>query len=154
MPFRAKPLAQPPLLTTLVRGIPIDISETTIHYFIYGLTHDQLINTTKNDYQMGIVRRGTFMWDPEQRHGLLDGWIATLLMRERALSGGDIVSVWHCDKLIEVTKIVDLGLIKDDANLASPKKGIDVDLPHLGDAIIVDVEQFGVERANDDTTTA
>lgn len=33
-----------------MRGNPVNISETTIRCFIYGLIHDQLINTTQYDY--------------------------------------------------------------------------------------------------------
>uniref|UniRef100_M1DDF1 Integrase core domain containing protein n=1 Tax=Solanum tuberosum TaxID=4113 RepID=M1DDF1_SOLTU len=55
--------------------------------------------------------------------------------------GGEVtVPVWGCDRLIEVTKAVDLGLIKDDANPATPQKGIKVDLPPLGGHIDVDQE--------------
>uniref|UniRef100_M1DWY2 Integrase core domain containing protein n=1 Tax=Solanum tuberosum TaxID=4113 RepID=M1DWY2_SOLTU len=35
---RSKPLAQDPLTSTMVRGCPVDISPTTISYFLYGPT--------------------------------------------------------------------------------------------------------------------
>lgn len=61
-----------------------------------------------------------------------------------------IVLVWHCDQLIQVTKIVDVGMIKDDANPTAPRKGIQIDLPSWGDDIVVDVEKVGAERADDE----
>lgn len=34
------------------------------------------------------------------------------------------VQVWHCDKLVEVRKTVNVGLVKDDVNPMAPRKGI------------------------------
>ncbi|KAK4724052.1 hypothetical protein R3W88_026831 [Solanum pinnatisectum] len=51
---RAKPLAQPPLQATLVQNFAIDISEATIHLFIYGPAHTLPINIAEYDYRMGI----------------------------------------------------------------------------------------------------
>uniref|UniRef100_M1DEU9 Integrase core domain containing protein n=1 Tax=Solanum tuberosum TaxID=4113 RepID=M1DEU9_SOLTU len=41
------------------------------------------------------------------------------------------VPIWHCDSLIEATKTVDISLIRDDANLAAPRRDPQVDLPPL-----------------------
>uniref|UniRef100_M1DGH0 Uncharacterized protein n=1 Tax=Solanum tuberosum TaxID=4113 RepID=M1DGH0_SOLTU len=30
------------------------------------------------------------------------------------------VPIWHCDRLLEETKTLDIGLLRDDANLAAP----------------------------------
>jgi len=30
------------------------------------------------------------------------------------------VPIWHCDRLLEATKTLDIGLLRDDANLAAP----------------------------------
>jgi len=72
---RAKPVVQPPLQSTLVRGFPIDISEATIHRLIYGPAHTLPINTSGYDYGMGIVQRGSFQRDVDQRNTLLR-WLA------------------------------------------------------------------------------
>ncbi|WMV33222.1 hypothetical protein MTR67_026607 [Solanum verrucosum] len=40
-----------------------------------------------------------------------------------------IVLVWRYDRLIEVTNNVDVGLIRNDANLTAPQKGIQIYLP-------------------------
>ncbi|WMV46604.1 hypothetical protein MTR67_039989 [Solanum verrucosum] len=58
------------------------------------------------------------------------------------------VPIWHCDNLIEATKMVDIGLIQDDINLAAPQREPQVDLPPLGANLAIDVEQIKV----DDTT--
>uniref|UniRef100_M1DCT9 Integrase core domain containing protein n=1 Tax=Solanum tuberosum TaxID=4113 RepID=M1DCT9_SOLTU len=49
MPKRAKPLAQPPLQDTLAQNFSVDISEATIHHFIYGPTHTLPLNTVEED---------------------------------------------------------------------------------------------------------
>uniref|UniRef100_M1DXG5 Integrase core domain containing protein n=1 Tax=Solanum tuberosum TaxID=4113 RepID=M1DXG5_SOLTU len=41
---------------TLVRKFSIDISETTIHRFIYGPAHTLPIDTAEYDYRMGVVQ--------------------------------------------------------------------------------------------------
>uniref|UniRef100_M1DXL0 Uncharacterized protein n=1 Tax=Solanum tuberosum TaxID=4113 RepID=M1DXL0_SOLTU len=78
---RAKLLDQSPLLSTMVRDLFYDISESTIYHFIYGLSHAQPINTAEYDYRMGIVtpNRGSHYYV-----GLPD----ILLKREKAPSGG------------------------------------------------------------------
>jgi len=66
MPPQFKTLDQPLLLTTLVRGIHVDLSKTIIHNFVYGPTHNQLINTAKYDYQMWIMQSRNFMMESKQ----------------------------------------------------------------------------------------
>ncbi|KAK4706388.1 hypothetical protein R3W88_034056 [Solanum pinnatisectum] len=53
---KAKPAAQPLLEAILVWGFSVDISETTLCRFIYGLDKTQPINTTEFDYRMGIIQ--------------------------------------------------------------------------------------------------
>uniref|UniRef100_M1DMG7 Integrase core domain containing protein n=1 Tax=Solanum tuberosum TaxID=4113 RepID=M1DMG7_SOLTU len=53
----------------------------------------------------------------------------------------DTMPLWNCDRLTEETKIVDVGLIKDSANPTALRKGIQVELAHLGNAITADVVQ-------------
>jgi len=50
------------------------------------------------------------------------------------------VPVWHCDRLLDATKTLDIGLIWDDANLPAPLREIHVEVPHLGDDLTADVE--------------
>uniref|UniRef100_M1DWY6 Integrase core domain containing protein n=1 Tax=Solanum tuberosum TaxID=4113 RepID=M1DWY6_SOLTU len=52
------------------------------------------------------------------------------------------VLVWHCDKLIEATKTLDIGLIRDEANLAAPTREPQVNVTLLGADIVADVEQM------------
>lgn len=49
------------------------------------------------------------------------------------------VSVWHCVKLIDATKTMDIGLIRDDVYLAAPLREPPVTLPPLGDDLVGDV---------------
>uniref|UniRef100_M1DBL8 Integrase core domain containing protein n=1 Tax=Solanum tuberosum TaxID=4113 RepID=M1DBL8_SOLTU len=44
---RSKPTAQDPFTSTLVRGIPVDISQITISRFLYGTGTNWAVNTTK-----------------------------------------------------------------------------------------------------------
>ncbi|WMV58206.1 hypothetical protein MTR67_051591, partial [Solanum verrucosum] len=57
------------------------------------------------------------------------------------------IPLWHSDKLVESIKTVDVGLIKDDANLTVLSL---VDLPPLSADVVVDIEQIGVEHTTDD----
>ncbi|KAK4713489.1 hypothetical protein R3W88_019396 [Solanum pinnatisectum] len=55
LPPRAKVLAQLPLLTTMVRVLPVEILATTIRRFIYGPTHTLPINKAEYDYMIWII---------------------------------------------------------------------------------------------------
>uniref|UniRef100_M1DZM6 Integrase core domain containing protein n=1 Tax=Solanum tuberosum TaxID=4113 RepID=M1DZM6_SOLTU len=65
---RSKPIAQAPLISTLVRGCPVDISPATISRFLYGPTtgHSWSTNTSEFDYRWDIVRSGVFQSNAEQ----------------------------------------------------------------------------------------
>uniref|UniRef100_M1DQX3 Putative plant transposon protein domain-containing protein n=1 Tax=Solanum tuberosum TaxID=4113 RepID=M1DQX3_SOLTU len=52
------------------------------------------------------------------------------------------VPVWHYDRLIQSTKILDIGLIWDEANVAAPRREPHVDIPPLGADLVADVEQM------------
>ncbi|WMV45547.1 hypothetical protein MTR67_038932 [Solanum verrucosum] len=39
------------------------------------------------------------------------------------------VPIWHCDKLVDVTKTIDVGLIQDDTNPTAPQKSTPVAVP-------------------------
>uniref|UniRef100_M1DIX6 Integrase core domain containing protein n=1 Tax=Solanum tuberosum TaxID=4113 RepID=M1DIX6_SOLTU len=58
------------------------------------------------------------------------------------------VSIWHCDRLLEVNRTIDIGLIKDETNLDAPQRETQVTVPPLGDDLTAFVEQMQV----DDTT--
>uniref|UniRef100_M1DZJ6 Integrase core domain containing protein n=1 Tax=Solanum tuberosum TaxID=4113 RepID=M1DZJ6_SOLTU len=51
------------------------------------------------------------------------------------------VPIWHCDRLLEVTKIVDIGFIRDVTNIAASRREPQVDVPPLG----TDVEHIQVD---------
>lgn len=57
--------------------------------------------------------------------------------------------LWHSDKLTGATKTVDVGLIKDYANPVALRKGIQIDLPRVGDDTTIDIEHVGVEPIDD-----
>ncbi|KAG5610245.1 hypothetical protein H5410_021526 [Solanum commersonii] len=42
------------------------------------------------------------------------------------------VSIWHCDRLIHPTGALDIGLIRDEANMAAPRREPQVEVPSLG----------------------
>uniref|UniRef100_M1DA36 Integrase core domain containing protein n=1 Tax=Solanum tuberosum TaxID=4113 RepID=M1DA36_SOLTU len=110
------PGSQPPLTSTLVRGFSVDIFETTIRRFFYGPGHTLLINMSKFDYRWDIVRSGAFQM---QIRGIL-----------------------YCvEKLIQVTKTLYFGLIRDEANVAAPRREPQVEVPPLGADLVADVEQ-------------
>uniref|UniRef100_M1DZA4 Integrase core domain containing protein n=1 Tax=Solanum tuberosum TaxID=4113 RepID=M1DZA4_SOLTU len=58
----ANPRARTPLKDTLVRGFSVDISENTIHRFLYGPSpsHTWALNTAEFDYRWDIVWGGEF----------------------------------------------------------------------------------------------
>ncbi|WMV18647.1 hypothetical protein MTR67_012032 [Solanum verrucosum] len=93
---------------------------------------------------MGVVQSGAFQRDAKQRESLLrwmsrhiaeDGestkWIqnTTLPIRKATLSFAAkffweaSVPSWNYDRLLEAMKTMNVGLIKDDANPATPRKG-------------------------------
>ena len=42
------------------------------------------------------------------------------------------VPIWHCDKLVHPTGALDIGLIRDDANVAAPRREPQIEVPLLG----------------------
>uniref|UniRef100_M1DCH5 Integrase core domain containing protein n=1 Tax=Solanum tuberosum TaxID=4113 RepID=M1DCH5_SOLTU len=42
------------------------------------------------------------------------------------------VPIWHCDRLIHPTGTLDIGLIRDEANVVAPRRGPQVEVPPLG----------------------
>ncbi|WMV18578.1 hypothetical protein MTR67_011963 [Solanum verrucosum] len=52
-----------------------------------------------------------------------------------------LVPVWHCDRLTEATKTIDVGLIKEDADPVALRKGIYIELPPMGDDTIIDFKK-------------
>uniref|UniRef100_M1DIP8 Integrase core domain containing protein n=1 Tax=Solanum tuberosum TaxID=4113 RepID=M1DIP8_SOLTU len=59
-------------------------------------------------------------------------------------------SILNCDRLHDMTKSLDISLIRDDANLAAPRREPKVEVPPLGNDLAADVEQMHVN----DTTIA
>ena len=41
------------------------------------------------------------------------------------------VPIWHCDKLIHPTGALDIGLIRDEANVAAPRREPQIEVPPL-----------------------
>ncbi|KAG5599261.1 hypothetical protein H5410_030631 [Solanum commersonii] len=54
--------------------------------------------------------------------------------------GDSGVSIWHCDRLIHPTGALDIGLIRDKANVAAPRREPPVEVPTL-------LAQWGKHRA-------
>uniref|UniRef100_M1DZ10 Integrase core domain containing protein n=1 Tax=Solanum tuberosum TaxID=4113 RepID=M1DZ10_SOLTU len=42
------------------------------------------------------------------------------------------VPIWHCDKLVHSTGALDIGLIRDEANMAAPRREPHIEVPPLG----------------------
>ncbi|KAG5605841.1 hypothetical protein H5410_027333 [Solanum commersonii] len=42
------------------------------------------------------------------------------------------VPIWHCDRLIHPTRTLDIGLIRDEANVAAPRRDPQIEVPFLG----------------------
>ncbi|WMV46039.1 hypothetical protein MTR67_039424 [Solanum verrucosum] len=61
------------------------------------------------------------------------------------MAGEATVPIWHCDRLVNLTKLVDMGLIQDDTNPVAPRKSALVVVPPLSDDLPRDVEQTEVE---------
>jgi len=57
-------------------------------------------------------------------------------------AGDSGVPIWHCDKLIRATGTLDIGLIRDEANVAAPRRESQVNVPPLGADLVDDVEQM------------
>uniref|UniRef100_M1DGE0 Integrase core domain containing protein n=1 Tax=Solanum tuberosum TaxID=4113 RepID=M1DGE0_SOLTU len=51
------------------------------------------------------------------------------------------VPIWHCDRLIHPTGTLDVGLIRDEVNVAAPRRGPQIDMP-LGTNLVDVVEQM------------
>uniref|UniRef100_M1DPU3 Integrase core domain containing protein n=1 Tax=Solanum tuberosum TaxID=4113 RepID=M1DPU3_SOLTU len=65
------------------------------------------------------------------------------------------VLIWHCDKLVHPTGALDIGLIRDEANVAAPRREPQVEVPPLGAdlADTVGQAQGGDPSISDHTTT-
>lgn len=55
MPVKAKDLDQPPLLTTLVHEIPVDLSEDTSRQVLSVRTYEQTTPTKEYDHLMQTI---------------------------------------------------------------------------------------------------
>uniref|UniRef100_M1DA03 Putative plant transposon protein domain-containing protein n=1 Tax=Solanum tuberosum TaxID=4113 RepID=M1DA03_SOLTU len=64
------------------------------------------------------------------------------------------VPVWHCDRLLQETKTLDISLIRDEANIAAPRKDPYVEVPPLGDDLVANVEQMHDDDTAPPTTIA
>uniref|UniRef100_M1CWJ2 Integrase core domain containing protein n=1 Tax=Solanum tuberosum TaxID=4113 RepID=M1CWJ2_SOLTU len=62
--------------------------------------------------------------------------------------------MWHCDRLLDATKTLYIGLIRDDANLAAPRREPQVEVPSLGDDLAADVKQMQADETTVPATTA
>ncbi|KAG5606067.1 hypothetical protein H5410_027559 [Solanum commersonii] len=138
-----RPTAKEPLTTTLVHEFSIEIYETTIRRFLYGPSpdHSWALNMAEFVYRWDIVRGGVFQQSIKKRETLLH-WLASQIVADREDSG---LPIWHCGKLIWPTGTLDIGLIRDEANVAVPHRELPVDVPPIG-ADLVDV----VKQMQDD----
>uniref|UniRef100_M1DUM0 Integrase core domain containing protein n=1 Tax=Solanum tuberosum TaxID=4113 RepID=M1DUM0_SOLTU len=71
----ANPRAQTTLKVTLVRGFSVDISEVTIHRFLYCPGRTWELNTGKFDYRWDFMWGGEFQQSAEKREIVLH-WLA------------------------------------------------------------------------------
>uniref|UniRef100_M1DS51 Integrase core domain containing protein n=1 Tax=Solanum tuberosum TaxID=4113 RepID=M1DS51_SOLTU len=87
-----------------------------------------------------IVRSGVFQRNAAQKETLWH-WLARHLAtdgeRTEWLYMDAGVPVWFCDKLVQATKTLDIGLIWDEANVAAPWREPQVELPPLGADLVV-----------------
>ena len=51
------------------------------------------------------------------------------------------MSIWHCDRLIHPTGTLDIGLIRGEANVATPRREPQVEVPPFGADLADTVEQ-------------
>ncbi|KAG5585747.1 hypothetical protein H5410_046181 [Solanum commersonii] len=74
---RSKLTSQDPLTSIMVRGIPVEISYTTISRFLYvpSIQRTWALNTGEFNYRWDIVRSGAFTRNSEQREVMLL-WLA------------------------------------------------------------------------------
>uniref|UniRef100_M1DTS8 Integrase core domain containing protein n=1 Tax=Solanum tuberosum TaxID=4113 RepID=M1DTS8_SOLTU len=65
-----------------------------------------------------------YCWSSDPRKGSTD---------RRSVYGQDSgVPIWNCDRLIHPTGTLDIGLIRDEANVAAPRREPQVEVPPLG----------------------
>uniref|UniRef100_M1DTW5 Integrase core domain containing protein n=1 Tax=Solanum tuberosum TaxID=4113 RepID=M1DTW5_SOLTU len=153
----SKPLAQAPLTSTLVRGCPVDISPATdiVRSGAFQRNAEQReavilwlarVSPTKTDNQV--------TWDRAVMVAALVAGaeidFALMLLaeiHERAfrtsttypfpclifhLCRDSGVSIWHCDRLVHPTGALDIGLIRDEANVAASRREPQIEVPPLG----------------------
>ncbi|KAG5599535.1 hypothetical protein H5410_030905 [Solanum commersonii] len=163
----SKPLAQAPLTSTLVQGCPMDIPPATIRRFLYGPTagHSWYI-TADGERAKWVaaprlgIRKATLnfvaklflllvrnrvsltktdnqvTWD---RAVMVAALVAGVEIDFTRMDSG--VSIWHCDKIVHLTGALDIGLIRDEANVAAPRKEPQVEVPPLGADLVDTVGQ-------------
>ncbi|KAG5599608.1 hypothetical protein H5410_030978 [Solanum commersonii] len=99
--------------------------------------HSWSLNTAEFDYRWDIVRSGTFQRNAEQPEAMIL-WLARYISADGELAEWvttprySRVSIWHFDKLIHPTGALDIGLIRDEANMVPPRKEPQVEVPPLG----------------------
>ncbi|KAG5586092.1 hypothetical protein H5410_046526 [Solanum commersonii] len=57
------------------------------------------------------------------------------------------VPIWHCDRLVHPTGALDIGLIRDEANVAAPRREPQVEVPPLGTDLAADGASAGDDGA-------
>ena len=72
---------QPPLTHTLVCGTKVDISEQTIHQFLFGAERQLPASTTEFDHRMETVKNRNKIKDANQRLDLLR-WVAQYITKD------------------------------------------------------------------------
>ncbi|KAG5579965.1 hypothetical protein H5410_050592 [Solanum commersonii] len=85
------------------------------------LAQDPLTSTLRNSEQ----REAMILW--LARYIAADGERAEWVTAPRD-SG---VPIWHCDRLVHPTGALDIGLIRDEANIAAPRREPQVEIPLL-----------------------
>ncbi|KAG5599196.1 hypothetical protein H5410_030566 [Solanum commersonii] len=135
---QSKPIAQDPLTSTMVRdgtscGAALSrgmlSSERLLYYgwlaLVTGLEIDFALIMLADIHERAFKTSTTYPFP--------------CLIFQLCRDSG--VSIWHCDRLIHLTGTLDIGLIRDEANVASPRREPHVEVPLLGADLVDTVGQ-------------
>uniref|UniRef100_M1DK40 Integrase core domain containing protein n=1 Tax=Solanum tuberosum TaxID=4113 RepID=M1DK40_SOLTU len=115
---RVKPLAQPPLQATLVRGLLLAYQRPSSA--VLFTTQYKLCRLIQQSLEVDFSR--IIIAEIHDRVFYKTTTMPFLCLIFR-LCREATIPLWPFDRLVEVFKTVDMGLIKDDANHTAPRKG-------------------------------
>ncbi|KAG5571162.1 hypothetical protein H5410_060928 [Solanum commersonii] len=112
-------------------------------YASYAATlHSSISKQSKPLSQMGHRAEWRFPRNAEKQEAVLL-WLARVSPTKAAIKSRGTewswlrhwnsgVPIWHCDKLVHPTGALDISLIQDEANVAAPRRELQVEVPLLG----------------------